>query len=101
MVTVEIQSLSKELTNEHISMPYPHVKVLEPSDAMALMITSLPKGDLAVICEYNGSCRQIGSIRKSAKVIRDLSYVTKLTYSIDKETTRNINSVSDILEVLS
>ena len=101
MNTLEIRSLNPEITNERISMPYPHIKVLEPSDAIALVLPSLDKGDLPVLCEYNGTCRQIGSIRKSALVIEQLHRISKLMYCSAENKNMSIETKLDILEVLA
>ena len=100
MNTLEIQSLNKDITNERISMPYPHLVLLEPSDAVALMVPELPTGDLPIICEFNGTCRQIGSIRKSALVISDLRKISALKYVKEPGSEVSIESTTDALEVL-
>lgn len=97
---MEIQSLSKDLTNDRVSMPYPHIKILEPSDAIALVLPALPEGDLPVLCVYNGVCRQLGSVRKSALIINQLSKISKLEYVKSAEYITSIKTPLDALEVL-
>lgn len=98
---MEIQSLSKNLTNDRIDMPYPHVKVLEPSDALALLIPILSQGELPVICEFEGTTRKIGSIRKSALVLKDLSRVSKMIYYKNEAECFDCNDTPAILEAMS
>lgn len=100
MAIMEIQSLNENITNERSSMPYPNVRVLEPSDALALVLPALPKGDLAVICEINGIVRQLCSVKKSARVINTIRKLSKIIYSRAKDDERKIESIDDIMEVL-
>lgn len=100
MNTMEIQSLNREITNERVSISYPHVKLLEPSDAVALVLPELPKGDLPVLCEFNGTCRQIGSIMKSALVLDSLRKISKLQYCKTASDSMDILQARDAVEVL-
>lgn len=101
MNTTEIQLLNPDIANERISMPYPHVELLEPSDAVALILSSLPKGDVPVICTYQGKQRKIASIRKSALVIMALLKVSKLKFHKDANDVLPLKTSTDIMEVLS
>lgn len=101
MNTNKTLSLSRDLTNERISMPYPHVKILDPTDAVALILPELPTGELPVLCDLNGCTRQLASIKKSALVLRSLSNVTKLQYCISKTVSRDLTNTIDIMEVLA
>lgn len=100
MKTTDIQSLNRDITNERVSMPYPHLRVLNPNDAIALMLPELPEGDLPVLCDFNGTCRQIGSIRKSAIVINDLRKITGLKFFKSKDVAVDIKTSLDAVEVL-
>ncbi len=93
--------LSRELTNDRISRPYPNVEVLEPSDALALVLQSMDKGELPVLCTVNGSTRRLISIKLSACTLRDLSKVTKLRYNKEEGVFRDLNTIDDIMEVLA
>lgn len=99
MKTPEIPLLSAELTNERIRMPYPHIRLLDTSDAVALMLPELPVGDLPVICEYGGVTRQIGSIKKSALVLNNLLKISRLIYVADEKSTFNLTNVESIMEI--
>lgn len=101
MSTMEIQSLNRDITNERISKPYPHVLVLDPSDAIALILPELPEGDLAVLCNFNGTCRQIGSIRKSPLVLNTLRRITGIDYVVSENCKKSIRTALDALEVFS
>lgn len=100
MNTSEIRSLNPDIVNGKISMPYPHVELLEPTDAAATLIKLLPTGDLSIICEVKGKRRRIGSIRKSAIAIQDLMRVSKLAYCRSATERKILTSGEDILEVL-
>lgn len=100
MSTYPIQSLNAELTNDHIKMPYPHLLMLNPNNAVALVLSSLPDGDLPVICTYKGSTRQLKKIRRSALAMLPLSRVVALQYVVQPGDSRPLNSAKDIMEVL-
>lgn len=100
MRTPETPLLSRDLTNDRISMPYPHVKALELSEALALVVQTLPTGDLPVLCEYKGTTRQVASIRRSAITLSILAKVTDLVYYLDDNSSRELKDVTDIMEVL-
>lgn len=100
MNTTEIQSLNPDIANNRISMPYPHVELLEPSDSVALVLSGLPKGDLPVICSYKGKQRKIASVLKSAVVLSTLLRVSALNYNSSETETRSLSNNIDIMEVL-
>lgn len=95
-----IQSLNRNLSLDKITMPYPHVKVLDPSDAVALVVPSLPTGDLPVICEYKGSVRKIASVKYSALVLDSLRKISRLEFCKNDVSSIELKSVSDIMEAL-
>lgn len=96
-----IQSLNPNIANDRISRPYPNVEVLTPSDAIALVVPSLPKGDLAVICSFNGTTRKIGSVSNSAVTLATLRRVSQLKYSKSEQVSYDLNSIENIMEALS
>lgn len=100
MSIAEIQSLDRNITNKKISMPYPHIKVTDVSDVLALVIPSLDKGDLPIICEFEGVTRQVGSIRKSAVVIKHLMDISGVVYCKSEDLQVPIKSMESLLEVL-
>ena len=81
-------------------MPYPHVKLLQPSDAVALVIPSLDKGDLPILCEFEGELRKIGMVRYSATVLADLSKISELELHRTSSDVKRIKCVSDVLEAM-
>lgn len=101
MSTNQTPILSRELTNDRISTPYPHVEVMDPSDALALVLLSMSEGELPVLCTFNGSTRKLKSIRQSAIVLLQLSKVAKLTYHKSADATTELNTIDDIMGVLA
>lgn len=97
MSSQRIQSLNPNISSDRIKMPYPHLKLLEPSDAVALVMPSLDTGDLPVLCEFEGITRKLGSIRYSALVLATLVKISKLSLCKDSVTEIAINSVEDVL----
>lgn len=92
--------LSQNLTNDRIKMPYPHVKILQPSDSIALIVPTLPKGDLPLICEFDGTIRKIGSVANSALLLKDLMTITTIEYWKSASEGYLVKSSLDLLEVL-
>lgn len=97
----QIRTLNPNIANDHISMPYPHIELLEPSDAVALVLESLEKGDLPVICTYDNTVRKIASITRSALDILTLSRVSKLVFHRNPTDAVQLDSGKTIVEVLS
>lgn len=101
MSTNQIPILSRELTNDRISTPYPHVEIMDPSDALALVLLSISEGELPVLCTMNGSTRKVKSVRKSAIVLNQLSKVSKLNYHKEAGNVTELNTIEDIMGVLA
>lgn len=99
MSTNLIQSLNPNLTNERTNLEYPHVVILEPSDALALVISSMCDGTLPVICTYEGVTRELCRVRNSALALKTLSRVSKIKYCKNVSEQYTITSEDNILEV--
>lgn len=93
-------TLSKDFALDRISMPFPNVKVLEPSDALALVVPSLPKGDLAVICEYQGSIRKLASVAYSALVVNTITKVSPVEFNKDENTCVVCKTPLEVMEAM-
>lgn len=100
MSTMPIQSLNRDIANDHEKLSYPYVEVLEPSDCIALVLPSVEKGDLPVLCTFEGKRRQIGKIALSALTLNVLCSITKLRYHKDSILSVDLNEPKDCLEVL-
>ena len=100
MSTDKIQSLNPDIANDRISMPYPHLELLEPSNAVALVLEGMPAGELPVVCEYQGTTRKLKSIPASALYIRHLLSVSKLSYNKTAGERFPLRTNIDILEAL-
>lgn len=101
MRTEEIRSLNGNLTNDEIDMPYPHLYVTNPTDAVALVLTALPRGELSVLCEHKGLLKRIGSIEVSAINLLKLSKVCELSYFQTAENVQLLKTSIDIMEALN
>lgn len=100
MSSRKIQSLNPNIASDTISMPYPHLRLLEPSDAVALVLPSMESGDLPVICEYEGITRKLGNVRYSALSLATLVKISKLELWKNEATKVVINCVDDVLEAM-
>lgn len=100
MSIARIQSLNENLANKRITMPYPHAKIIDVSDALALIVPSLEKGDLPVLCEHEGTLRKVGSIRNSALVLRQLSRITRVMYVKSEDVSVDVSNTDELLKVI-
>lgn len=100
MKSQEIRSLNQNLASDRVSVPYPHVRVLEPSDAIALVMPSLPKGDFPVLCEYKGDLRKLGTVEFSAMALSVLLRLSKLSYVKSKDTKLTISNTIELMEAM-
>ena len=100
MRTEEIRSLNENLTNDKISMPYPHLFIDDPSDAVALVLPALPVGPLSVLCEHGGLVKRIRSIEVSALHINKLRKVCTIKYYQNADTCKNVVTPEDVMEVM-
>jgi len=96
---IDIPVLNRNFTNERIEMPYPHIKLLEPSDAVALVLPALATGDLPVICSVDGVTKQIGTIKNSALTISKLMKVSNIEYVAAKDSVRAIRDTHDAVDI--
>lgn len=99
MSTQQTLKLSRDYAYEHISMPYPCVEVHDPSDALALVLMGMPKGDLSVICYINDALREIRKIRKSALSVNALRKVSRVTFHKSPTESIVIESGAQAVEV--
>lgn len=99
-MSIKIQPLNRDLASERVSMVYPYLKVLDPSDAVALVLPGLDKGDLPVLCTYNGKTRKLASISDSAIMIDRLRRVSRIAYVTAEGQEMELKTVYDIMEVI-
>lgn len=98
---MEIHTLSRNLTNEKISMPYPNIRIMNPSPAFALVFQALPKGDISVVFEKDGKLLRPGCIERSAFNLKKLMAVSEVIFNIDEEISLQLNTGADILDAIS
>ena len=63
-------------------------------------LPSLKKGDLPVLCTYQGDTRRLRKIAKSALTLNKLRKVTRVVYFKTAEEKYELKSAVDIMEVL-
>lgn len=101
MSTRVTHTLNSEIANDRVAKKYPYLEILEPSDALAIVLPEMDNGELPVLCTIGGSTRRLASIRLSAIAIRDLSLITALSWHKDADTAIKLETIEDIMEVLS
>jgi hypothetical protein len=87
------------LSNNRIKLPYPHVKVLHATEALSVVLPVLPKGELAVLCEYSGTLRKIGSVSPSPLCLEKLVRVTPIEIHKDANSCSLVTEVGQLLDV--
>lgn len=96
-----IPTFSPDLTNARAETPYPHIEVHDKSESLALMLSSLEKGDLPVVFSRESDRVQIASVRTSAVVLATLARVTHLTLYLSPDDFREISDTDSIMEALA
>lgn len=89
----------KTINNEHVGMEYPHLYVKKYDHTLAVVIDSLPKGNLPVYASNRGRLLEIARIKKTATSIKPLIdiYTTELWLAYNHKV--ELNSIIDLMEV--
>lgn len=99
MNTLNQSVLDRDIAYDRVEKSYPCVEVYEPSDALALVLLGLPKGDLSVICFVNNAMREIRKVARSARTLDALRRVSKTVYHKSPTDSTEIKSGIDAVEV--
>ena len=94
-----ISSLDENTATPRVSLTYPYIRIVDPTDALALIIPSLPKGDLPLVMTYKGVTRVVGKITKSAIEINKLTKLSRLEFVKSPNTATPLNCGMDILDL--
>ena len=100
MSTPGTYKLNRNIANDVIDMPYPCVEIHNPVQPVAVVITSMPDGDLPVICYVNDALRQIKTVPHSALSLNVLRKVSKITYHKSASESYEITSGLKAVEVI-
>lgn len=73
---------------------------MEPSDAIAWVVPSLPSGNLPLLCTYQGTTAKVGSCAISALTLQLLLKITKLRVYLSRDSYKDINNIDDIMDVV-
>jgi len=95
---MEQEVLSTVTANEKVQLPYPNLEVQAVTDAVALVLSGLDKGDLSVIGTYEGRLYRIASIDKSAINIWKLARVIPVTLNRSSTDSTVLRTSTDIVE---
>lgn len=91
----------EELVERKVGINFPAIQIITPNDTIPLIVTTLEKGDMQVILEYNGKRKVICSISQSALSVNQLlRTVGSLKYLKSENETIIISSIEDYLLAL-
>lgn len=91
----------EELVERKVGINFPAIQIITPNDTVPLIVTTLEKGDMQVILEYNGKRKVICSISQSALSVNQLlRTVGSLKYLKSENETIIISSIEDYLLAL-
>lgn len=96
-----IPTFSPDLTNARSEARYPYLEILDRTESIALVISSLEQGELPVVFSRETDKIQIASIKMSAKPIRVLLKVTRVLVHTDAETSIALSDTASIMQVLA
>ena len=94
-----IESIDEDYATPRSTLTYPYLRILTATDALALIVTSLPDGDLPLVMSYKGETRIMKHISKSALVIEKLTRLVDLEYVKSKDESVPLHNGTDILEL--
>ena len=94
-----IESLDEDYATPRAKLVYPHIKLLTATDALALVVTSLPKGELPLVMTYKGETREVGKISKSALAITKLLKISDIEYVKSADERIKLKTGQDILDL--
>ncbi len=97
---MQVEELNKQTALGRVNYTYPYILVMDPGDPIALVVPSLEKGELPVLCDVDNVTYKVGEISRSALTISKLLRVTRLKYYKSKDTCVTINTAEDILRVM-
>ena len=91
----------EELVERKVGINFPAIQIITPNDTVPLIVTTLEKGGMQVILEYNEKRKVICSISESALNISQLlRTVGTLKYFKSEDETIIISSIEDYLTAL-
>lgn len=100
MKNQRIQSLNPNIASDRVKTPYPHAMLLQPSDAVALVLPSLDKGDFPILCEYKGDTRRLGNIDYSALQLSALLRLSPLRIVKSPEESVVVKTNLELMEAM-
>lgn len=93
------EAFSVVSANPRITMPYPHIYFDNLTEAAAVVIGVLDKGDLPVLSRHDGRVFKVASIDRSPLNVRKLLMITSITLYRSEHDSTVIVTNEDFLEV--
>lgn len=91
----------EKIRSRETSMPYPHLFIEELSSCCAVVIQALDEGNVPLIATYKGTTKIVKKISNSVYNIDKLLRVTTLRCFDSKDSSIQISSVLDYMEVVN
>lgn len=97
-----LTELDSSFSNSHVSMHYPYVEVKTRNvDPLPIVIGLLEEGDLPILFTRDGTTYELSKTRNSALNLSKLLEVYPFTYARDENTLIDVNTISDLMGVLT
>lgn len=93
--------LDSSFVNTKKKLSYPYIYLPSFGEEIALMVVCVRKGPLPITLSDKGVLKQVGSCELSALELQKLLRVYRYEVVLSEHDRRSINSISDVLEVLS
>lgn len=87
------------LRSRTTKMPYPNIHIKDLNKCVPIVVNSLEEGSLPLLGTLNGVTKIIKKISESSYNINKLLRVTSLEVNINEGYSRNIETISDYMEV--
>lgn len=94
-----IHEIDEDIATPHTKRRYPFIRLLDANDALALIVPSLPPGELPIVMTYKGSTRQLGTVEKSALALCKLLPITRIEYVRASDDSTLLTTNMDMLEM--
>lgn len=97
MTEVKKQLDVDALRSRAVTMPYPHISIVDLNKCVPLVISTLEEGDVPLLGTLNGVTKIVKKISKSSMNINKLIRVTELELAITED---DVNKVTDLLSYM-
>ena len=95
------RDLGPGFTKQHKTITYPYIFLPKYGEELAIIVTCLRHGNIPICLRNNGVLMEISSVDLSALELQKLLRVYKYQIVLSETDKRSIETITDIMEVLS